>query len=508
MEKSEEILTVENLTKSFGPVKVLDNVQLSVKKGEVHALVGENGAGKSTMMNIVSGVYQRDSGRICLDGEEVNFISPRQACMAGIGFVHQEMSLCPHMSVAENVFMWNIPTKRGGAVDFVRLYEETNLLLRRFGAGFDARTRTGELNVAQQQVVEIARALSMNVKLIIFDEPTSSLTESETENLYHSIEMLKDSGVGVIYISHRMPEIFRICDRATVLRDGKYVDTLSIHEVTPDDIVLKMVGRSLGDYYPPKASVPPGKELLRVENLSGKRFQNISFTLKKHEILGFSGLVGSGRTEVMQALCGFLPYTQGQIWLEGQKFCGKVKSSELIRLGLFYLTEDRKANGLFLNMTTRRNISVTVLEEFCHHGFLNNEEEKNLSSAMIHEMDVRVASDLTPAGAMSGGNQQKVMIAKWLVAHPRVLIMDEPTRGIDVGSKSEIHHKLRKLSEEGIGVIVVSSELPEIIGVCDRVVVMHEGSVVGEVVGKDINEETLMLMASNRKKGVDAICEM
>lgn len=404
------------------------------------------------------------------------------------------------MSVAENIFMWNIPHKKG-LVDFKRLYTDANTLLPKFGANFDARTRTGDLTVAQQQVVEIARALSMNAKLIIFDEPTSSLTESEAENLFDFISLLKTSGVGVIYISHRMPEIFRICDRATILRDGHYVDTVNIPEVTADDIVLKMVGRSLGDYYPPKASTPPGEELLRVSGLTGTHFKDISFTLYKHEILGFSGLVGSGRTEVMKALCGFDPYTSGHIRLLGEEVDRPLSSDEIIRRGLFYLTEDRKANGLFLDMTTRRNISVTMLSELSHHGILDDAAEKELSKTMIEEMDVRVASDLSTAGSMSGGNQQKVMIAKWLAAHPKILIMDEPTRGIDVGSKSEIHHKLRQLCENGIGIIVISSELPEVIGVCDRVVVMHEGELVGSVSGVEINEENLVLLASNQRRG-------
>ncbi len=500
----EYALTVENLMKSFGPVLVLDHARIKVGYGEVHALVGENGAGKSTMMNIVAGVYRRDGGIICLDGEEVHFSSPREACLRGVGFVHQEMALCPDMSVAENVFMWNIPRRRGGFEDFTKLYTETDRILQSFGTDFDAKTCTGSLTVAQQQVVEIARALSMNAKLIIFDEPTSSLTENEVQNLFQMIKKLKERNVGIVYISHRMPEIFDICDRVTVLRDGKYVDSMAIRDVTPDEVVLKMVGRGLGDYYPPKSTCLMQEELLRVENLTGEKFRGISFSLRKGEILGFSGLVGAGRTEVMQAICGFSPYTEGSITFHGVKLPHKSNSRDVMRHGLFYLTEDRKKNGLFLGMSTRRNIAVTVMKQYSKCGFLSNRKEKQISRGMIRDMDVRVASDENAAGSMSGGNQQKVMIAKWLVANPKVLIMDEPTRGIDVGSKSEIHHKLRKLCDAGIGIVVVSSEMPEIIGLCDRVIVMHEGTIVGEVTGNDINEENLVMLGSNRIEGARA----
>lgn len=495
---SEYALSVENLKKKFGPVVVLNNAKIKVKPGEVHGLVGENGAGKTTMMNIVAGVHQRDSGTIFFDGKEVNFSSPREACLQGVGFVHQEMSLCQHLSVAENVFMWDIPEHFGGFVDFEKLYSKTDKILQTFGTDFDAKALTGDLKVAQQQVVEIARALSMNAKLIIFDEPTSSLTEKEAENLFKSIKKLKESGVGIVYISHRMPELFTICDNVTVLRDGNFVDSMAIRDVTPDQVIMKMVGRDIGDYYPPKSQHVTEEELLKVEGLTGEKFRDVSFTLRKGEILGFSGLVGAGRTELMQAVCGFSSYTGGNVRLQGEKIPSNTKSKDIIKHGLFYLTEDRKEMGLFLPMSTRRNISVTVLDRFSKLGFLNYKKEQQISKKMIKDMDIRVASDDIPAGSVSGGNQQKMMVSKWLIANPKVLIMDEPTRGIDVGSKSEIHYKLRKLCNDGIGVVVISSEMPEIIGLCDRVIVMHEGVVVGEVSGEDINEEKLVLLASNR----------
>jgi ribose transport system ATP-binding protein len=399
--------------------------------------------------------------------------------------------------------MWNITELPGKFVNFKKLYSDTDKILQNFGTNFDSRTLTGDLKVAQQQVVEIARAISMNARLVIFDEPTSSLTESETDNLFNAIRKLKESGVGIVYISHRMPELFEICDSVTVLRDGKFVGSMAIKDVTPDDVILKMVGRDIGDYYPKKSVCITDKELLKVEGLTGEKFRNVSFTLRKGEILGFSGLVGAGRTEVMQSICGFIPYEKGSVTLQGQKIHANMRSKEIIKHGLFYLTEDRKKNGLFLPMSTRRNISVTVLDMFSHFGFLKNNKEKQISKQMIKNMDIRVASDEISAGSVSGGNQQKMMISKWLVANPKVLLMDEPTRGIDVGSKSEIHHKLRKLCNDGIGVIVVSSEMPEIIGLCDRVIVMHEGIVVGEVSGENITEENLVLLASNRiKKGI------
>lgn len=498
---SNTVLTVEGIKKRFGRILVLDDVKLEVLSGEVHALVGENGAGKSTLMNIISGVHKRDAGRIVLSGEEVDFMSPREACMAGVGFVHQEMALCQHLSVAENVFMWNIPQTKNGNVDFKRLYRETNSLLRDFGTSFDARTIVSTLTVAQQQVVEIVRALSMNAKLIIFDEPTSSLTELETENMFRFIESLRNRGIGIIYISHRLTEIFRICDRATVLRDGKSIVTLDISRTTPDEIVSNMVGRDLGGYYPPKSQSIDDDVLLSVSNVSGDMFKNVSFHLKRGEILGFSGLVGAGRSELMQGICGLRSKSSGRVVLNGTEVPENIPYYKLVKQGLFYLSEDRKKNGLFLHLSTSRNIVVTVLDNITHNGFVKAAEEKQLAEKMIEEMNVKVASLNHPASSMSGGNQQKTMIAKWLVADPKVIIMDEPTRGIDVGSKREIHFKLRALSEQGVGIIVVSSELPEIIGICDRVIVMHDGYITGEVSGEDINEKALATLATAAAEG-------
>lgn len=492
------VLRLEGISKSFGKNQVLDNVNFSVGVGEVHALAGENGAGKSTLMNIISGLYRKDSGKMWLNGEEAEFQSPRESCIAGIGFVHQEMALCPDLSVAENVYMWNIPSKQG-KINFKKLYKDTDMLLKMFDVEFTPKSNVGALNMAQQQVVEIMRALSMDAKLIILDEPTSSLTENETENLFSFIDMLKKKGISFIYISHRLPEIFSICDMVTVLRDGKMIDTLNVKEITAKDIVERMVGRTIENYYPEKSN-DAGVEILEVRNISGQMFKDVSFTLKKGEILGFSGLVGAGRSEVMQAVCGLGHYTEGEVYIKGEKLNPKSRYYKLANKGIFYLTEDRKKNGLFLELSTRKNISVTVLDKIFKNGLLNSSKEKEISEEFIKLMNIKVSSDSNLAGSMSGGNQQKVMIAKWIAANPVVLILDEPTRGVDVGAKSEIHHKLRELCNLGIGIIVISSEMPEIIGICDRVIVMHEGTVTGCVSGGDITEVNLGMMASNLSK--------
>jgi ribose transport system ATP-binding protein len=493
----ENILEVTGVTKSFASNKVLDGVGFSLRPGEVHALVGENGAGKSTLMNVVSGVLARDSGKIVFDGNDVNFGSLREAMKAGIGFLHQELALCPHLSVAENIYMWGVPKTKLGIIKSNSLNKNAEDLLRLFHVEFPVTERVSRLSVARQQVVEIAKALSMNVKLLIFDEPTSSLTARETEYLFEIIEKLQNQGIGIVYISHRMSEIFRLCNRVTVLRDGKTICTLDTKQTTPGEVVTSMVGRTISAFYPPKAKEKTEKELLRVEGLSARRFKDVSFTLRQGEILGFSGLVGAGRSEVVRALCGLEPYSSGKIWLNEKKIVNK-NYKDAIAKGICYLTEDRKKNGLFLKMDIIKNVSAAVIDSLAKYSFVENNKERVLAKKQITNMKIKTQDEETRVRRLSGGNQQKVMIGKWLAAEPSILIMDEPTRGIDVGAKSEIHHMLRDLCERGIGVIIISSEMPEIIGMCDRVVVMHEGSVKGIISGDDINETSLIMLASNQ----------
>lgn len=494
-----KLLEVIDISKTFVTNKVLDNVSISVNVGEVHALVGENGAGKSTLVNIVSGVMPRDSGKVIFDGKEVNFNTPREAIKAGIAFLHQELALCPHLSVAENIFMWNMPKNAFGFVQSRELYQRAKEALNLFHFEFKSWDRINRLSVAQQQVVEIAKAISMNAKLLVLDEPTSSLTTRESEYLFEIIDRLRKQGIGIIYISHRMSEIFNLCDRVTVLRDGKMIFTKDIKDVTPTDVVTSMVGRQINAFYPPKAiKIDETEELLRAEGFSSSRFKNVSFNLKKGEILGFSGLVGAGRSEVMRALCGLERYESGELWYLGKPIKNRTYK-EAIKRGICYLTEDRKKNGLFLKMSILLNISSVVIDSLSRYSFIQRNKEKNLVKEQIKNMSIKANGDEIKVRRLSGGNQQKVMISKWLVAKPTILIMDEPTRGIDVGAKSEIHYMLRSLAESGIGIIIISSEMPEIIGLCDRVVVMHEGSVTGTVSGDDINETRLIMLASNQK---------
>lgn len=494
---SEIILKIENITKSFPGTLALDNVSLELKKGEALALVGENGAGKSTLVNVISGVHKEDSGSIYFEGKKVNIFSPKEAQELGIGFVHQELSLCNHVTVAENIYMSHLSGDT--FLDRKKINEQANKLLLKFNANFKATDIVGKLNVAQQQIVEIVKALSINVKMIIFDEPTASLTEVEIAELFKIIIELKKSNIAVLYISHRLAEIFRICDRVTVLKDGKYVDTFNISDVTADKIVNAMVGRNIENLYPYK-STNIGETIFEVKNLtSEKRYRNCSFELKKGEILTFYGLIGSGRTELARGICGIDRRVSGEIYLDGKEI--SIKSYEdSIKNGIIYITEDRKDEGLFLDMSIQRNVSVVVLKEILQGLFLNNTKERRLAQKYVKKMNVKVADVGYKASSLSGGNQQKIMISKWLASNPKLIIMDEPTRGIDVGAKFEIHRMIRGLAETGIGIIVITSDLPESIGLSDRIIVMKEGTISGEVGTDDMTEENIIAWATHKEE--------
>lgn len=495
MVAQEVILEVQNISKTFPGTKALSNVSLKVHRGEVLGVMGENGAGKSTLMNIISGVLPPDSGAIHFMGQEVKFKSPADAEKNGIGFVHQELSLFSHLSVAENIFMGRAPRSMGGMIDFEELYNKTHALLDVFKCSISPKTKVQELHIAEQQIVEIAKSLSLQCKVLILDEPTSSLTEKEAEKLFEIVGELKAAGIGILYISHRMSEIFRLCDNVTILRDGTYVDTVNTKTSSSDVIIEKMVGRNISTLYPEK-SESPGDTLFRVQGFTKKEaFYDIGFEVRKGEVLGLSGLVGAGRSEVARAICGIDPCESGEIYLNGDKL--KIKSySDAIKLGIAYLTEDRKGQGVFLEKSVQQNVSAANLTRVSKGQIIENCREEQLCREYIKLLNMKVSGPGQKVGSLSGGNQQKVMIAKWLSTCPKVLFMDEPTRGIDVGAKAEIHNMIRQLASQGIGTILISSELPEIIGLCDRIIVMHEGHIAGEVTSENINETAIMRLAS------------
>lgn len=489
-------LKLEHITKEFPGTKALSNVGFDVMKGEVHALVGENGAGKSTLVSIIAGVQQPDEGQMFFDGVEIVHHSTLDAQKVGIGLVHQELSLCSHLNIGENIFLGRLPKNMLGVIDYEKLYFESKKLLEMFNSDLAPTEKISDLNVAQRQMVEILKALSYNCKLLILDEPTSSLTDRETKELFKIIRQLKDKGTSIIYISHRLAEIQEICDRISVLRDGHYIKTVNVKDVDVNQVVNMMVGRNIEFLYPPK-STQVAEELLRVENVTSKGiFENINFSLYQGEILGFSGLVGAGRTEVMKAICGIDKKNKGEIYFKKNKI--EIKDyKQAIEHGIVYMTEDRKHEGLFLHMNIKHNISAAVLRKLSKSITLDAKKEEDLSSEYVKILDIKTPSVNQECGSLSGGNQQKVLFAKWLAAKPKILIVDEPTRGIDVNVKTEIYKLLRKLSNDGIGVIVITSELPEAIGICDRVVVMHEGVITGIVQGEQINEQCIMKYAAN-----------
>lgn len=495
------MISMRGIQKSFSSVQVLKGINLDVYEGEVHALVGENGAGKSTLMNIISGVLPANEGKIYLDGQEVHFRDPDDAQRSGIGFVHQELALCPHVTVAENIFIHRLPSKKG-VVDRAKLNAMAEKALSPFNTSIRPEQKLLELSVAQQQLVEIAKALALNCKVLIFDEPTSSLNDAEVEALFGVIRDIKKQGISVIYISHKLSELTEICDRVTVLRDGVVIDTHRVSEVTAESIVSEMVGKELKSFYPPK-SEKIGRPILEVKNFNSRsHFSNISFTLKQGEILGISGLVGAGRTEVMRAICGIDHCESGQVLLEGSPL--RIHNYRAaIYNGICYLPEDRKADGLFLEMSITRNLVALIIRKISKYGLVVRKSVNSLTEEYRRKLNIKFADPNQKVASLSGGNQQKVLIAKLLVSNPKVIIMDEPTRGIDVGAKTEVHNILRELCNSGVGVIVISSEMPEIVGLCDRVMVMHEGKMVGELDGNEITQDHIIASISTNSNNVE-----
>lgn len=490
------ILELKGIEKSFHTNRVLKSVSIALYSGEVHAIVGENGAGKSTLMKIIGGVYKMDSGAMTLDNEEIYIDSPVAAIRRGISLVHQELSLADNRSVGQNIYCHREPVNSLGFIHWKQLTEDTRGLFRDMGVDIDPNARAGSLNVARQQLVEIAKALSMKARIIIMDEPTSSLSEMEVEHLYKIVEKLRDRGVAVVFISHKLNEVFRMANRISVLRDGELVSTVRNEETTPDEVIRLMVGRHLGDLYPPKSEYP-GEVIAKVENLGNQnQFRNISFEVRAGEILGLAGLVGAQRSESMLALFGAAPKTSGKISILGEEV--EISSPRAaIAAGLCYLSEDRRSLGLFQTMSTAWNIVVSTLNRVTDRfGFYRNGSIREVSQGVIDLLDVNPKNQDLWVQNLSGGNQQKVLLGKWLMAKPRVLIVDEPTRGVDVGAKSQIHRKLRELSNAGIGVVVISSEQPEIVGLCDRVLVYREGQIVAELISNQVTQEEIVRYAT------------
>lgn len=490
------VLEMRGISKTYPGVRALEEVDLEVRRGEVHALVGENGAGKSTLMKILAGAETRDKGRIVIDGQVVTDLTPQKAMALGIGVIYQEFNLVPYLSVAENIFLGREPRGRiPGWVDFKRMYSESENILHSLGAYFDVRTPVNQLSVAQQQMVEIAKASSRKVKVLAMDEPSATLTEHELQNLFALIRRLKQQGVAIIYISHRLEEIFEIGDRVTVLRDGKKVGTRDVKEVTREELIRMMVGRELQDLIP-KEPAPLGPPVLEVRGLSRKGvLDNISFLVRRGEIVGLAGLVGAGRTELARTIFGADPYDSGEIFLEGKPV--QIRSPrEAIQQGIGLVPEDRKQVGLILSMVVRENITLAGLRQLLNLGFVHRKKEREVASRFIEDLMIRTPSLEQEVKNLSGGNQQKVVLAKWLFTKARVMIFDEPTRGIDVGSKAEIHHLMNRLAQQGTAILMISSELPEILGMSDRILVMHQGRIVGELSREEATQEKIMHLAT------------
>ncbi|KPU26680.1 D-ribose transporter ATP-binding protein [Caloranaerobacter sp. TR13] len=505
---SEYILEMKGITKEFPGVKALDNVNFKVKKGEVHALCGENGAGKSTLMKILSGVYPYGTyeGDIILKGEVQKFYGIRDSERKKIAIVYQELALVPQMTVAENIYLANEPLKfKGTTIDDDKLNYMAKELLDRLGIDINPVTRVSSLGVGRQQLVEIAKALSKDVEVLILDEPTAALTESEVETLFKIIKELKNKGITFIIITHKLEEIFQIADTVTILRDGQTIDTYPVEELDEDTIIKGMVGRELTERYP-KISHKGEEVILEVKNFSvydsnmphRKLVDNVSFKVKKGEILGISGLVGAGRTELVMGIFGaYNDLVEGEIFLEGKKI--EIKSpKDAIEHGLALVTEDRKGNGLILNQSIMMNTTLAALDKIMTKGILDENKEIFYSKKYVEELKVKTPSLEQKVGNLSGGNQQKVVLAKWLMTNPKILFLDEPTRGIDVGAKYEIYNIMNKLVEKGVAVVMISSELPEILGMSDRILVMHEGEIKGELDNENVTQEEIMYYATGR----------
>lgn len=492
---SEYLLEMKGIDKSFPGVKALQNVSLQLKAGEVHALLGENGAGKSTLIKVLGGIYHAEAGEIFIDGQKVEIDGVVAARAAGISIVHQELVLVPYMTVAENIFLGREPGTTFN-VNHRKMIEDAQQLLDTYEMNIQADTLVENLTIAQQQMVEIVKAISFNSKILVMDEPTSSISDKEVGFLFETIRTLTKKGVGIIYISHKMSELEEICDRVTVMRDGQTVGTRVVKETNTDELIALMVGRELTNYYT-RDFLEPGEVILKCEHISdGKMAKDASFELRKGEILGFAGLVGAGRSETMKAIFGLSAHMSGDVFVKGQKV--HIKSPiDALKYRIALVPESRKTEGLYKVQSVRYNSTIQVLEQFIGKLHVNSKKEEEITQKYIDLMDTKTPSQDQMIGNLSGGNQQKVMIGRWLATDPEILILDEPTRGVDVGAKAEIYSIMNELVKKGMSIIMISSEMPEIINMSDRVYVMNEGRVTGCLDHETVTQEKIMQLAAN-----------
>ena len=488
-------IEMRGIDKSFGSNQVLKQAGFTLESGEVHALMGENGAGKSTLMKILTGVYTKDAGTVLVDGKEVNYKNPQEAEKAGIVFIYQELNVMFDLTVEENLFMGKEIHGKFGICDRKAMQKKAREALNTLGVDISPKTVMSELSVGQQQMVEICKALMADAKVIIMDEPTAALTQSETVALFKVIESLRKKGVSMVYISHRMEEIFELCDRITVLRDGSYIGVMNIPETNMNEIVKMMIGREIGERYPSR-DVKIGKEVLKVKGLTRKgTFHDVSFSVRAGEVLGVSGLMGAGRTEIMQAIFGNLSYESGSIEIDGKEV--KISNPrQAMEQGIGFITEDRKTEGLMLDKSIRENISLCNLGRISKSSVISKEAEKNMVAEAIKDLHIKCFGPYHECNNLSGGNQQKVVLAKWILTNPKILILDEPTRGVDIGAKKEIYSIINKLAAQGVAIIMVSSELPEVLGMSDNIMVVREGEVRGIISYEEANQERVMTLAT------------
>lgn len=499
-----EILKLENIIKTFPGVLALSDMNFCLYSGEIHAICGENGAGKSTLMKVVTGVYKPDCGFIYVNGEKQNFNNPNQSFAKGISIIYQETSLFEEMTVLENLFLGHEKQKKVlgflPVLDYYTMEQDVNRIFKMLNTKIDLSTKIKELGMAQKQMVEIAKALTFDSKILILDEPTASLTQREVDALFEIIRKLRTNGVGIVYISHRMEEIFEVCDRVTVIRDGKYISTKNVNETNKDALVADMVGRSMNNYYP-KTETEIGNELLRVEglNVSGL-LENISFNIHKGEIVGFAGLAGSGRTELAQALCGFIKKSTGKVFIDGKK--QRIDNyNQAMDCGLVYVSEDRAKYGLVVDMSIKDNITMPQLKKYSKRLFINVNKEKATAEKYINEVGIKAPDSDFLVANLSGGNQQKVSVSKALAIGPKLMILDEPTRGVDVNAKAEIHKIISELTAKHLTIFMISSELPELLGMCDRIYVMKDGKIVGCFNRAEATQERILKLALEIKEG-------
>lgn len=493
--QGEYVLEMQNIVKVFPGVRALDGMSIKIRPGTVHAIAGENGAGKSTLMKVINGDYTAEEGKVIYKGKILGKRTIMETIQMGISMIRQEMNPIRQMTIAENIFLGREPQKRKGFVDFKKLNENTNKLLRELNMPFEATQKMDTLSIAAQQQVEIAKAISCNASVIIMDEPTSAISDNEIEILFQQIRSLKKKGVAVIYITHKMNEIMEIADEVTIIRDGAWISSGPISDYTSDKIISLMVGRKITNIFP-KEEAPIGKTVLEVKGLSSRGvFRDISFSVREGEILGFAGLVGAGRSEVMRAVFGLDEFQSGEILVNGTKVDIR-RTEDAIDAGIVMVSEDRRAEGIIPVRSTRENITLPFIRKFRRHGLIDKKTEQKTAADMIEKFKIKVSTPEQEIRNLSGGNQQKVILAKWILGKPKVLILDEPTRGIDVGSKSEIHRLMCEYAKQGLAIIMISSELPEILGMSDRIMVMREGRISGELRREEADQEAIMRLAT------------